>query len=452
MVLSSTTRGQHFNKEIWSQDYKETSYWLEGLSPLTEAVETPPRNVDVAIVGSGYTGLNAALKTSRGGRSTVVLEAGNPGFGCSTKNGGQVSTSIKPSLEKLSTKFGQEKGVAIRREGENALDWIEEFVSSEKIDCSFARSGRYHAAHTPKHYEMITRDAEKLNRSEGVEAFAVPSSEQLKELGSDVYHGGVVFPRHASLDPGKYHRGLLQRAVESGVDVVGNCAVMDIEKVADGFILKTPKGKVKARDVIVATNGYTTKLTPWLQRRVIPIGSYIIATEKLDPSMVDTLFPTNRIASDTCKVVYYYRTSPDRQRVLFGGRVSATETNPMLSGPKLLKDMCRIFPQLEGTKISHSWTGTVAYTFDELAHTGQHNGIYYSMGYCGSGVSMASYLGMRLGQKVLRLAEGKTAFDDLPFPTRPLYTGKPWFLPAVVSWYRFRDRIQYQRSVRDLAA
>lgn len=452
MVLSSTTRGQHFNKEIWSQDYKETSYWLEGLSPLTEAVEIPPRNVDVAIVGSGYTGLNAALQTSRGGRSTVVLEAGNPGFGCSTKNGGQVSTSIKPSLEKLSTKFGQEKGVAIRREGENALDWIEEFVSSENIDCSFVRSGRYHAAHTPKHYEMITRDAEKLNRSEGVEAFAVPSSEQLKELGSDVYHGGVVFPRHASLDPGKYHRGLLQRAVESGVDVVGNCAVMDIEKVADGFILKTPKGRVKARDVIVATNGYTTKLTPWLQRRVIPIGSYIIATEKLDPSMVDTLFPTNRIASDTCKVVYYYRTSPDRQRVLFGGRVSATETNPMLSGPKLLKDMCRIFPQLEGTKISHSWTGTVAYTFDELAHTGQHNGIYYSMGYCGSGVSMASYLGMRLGQKVLRLAEGKTAFDDLPFPTRPLYTGKPWFLPAVVSWYRFRDRIQYQQSVRDLAA
>ena len=300
--------------------------------------------------------------------------------------------------------------------------------------------------------KLITRDAEKLSRSEGVEAYAVPSSEQLKELGSEVYHGGVVFPRHASLDPGKYHRGLLERVVEAGVDVVGNCAVMDIEKVADGFILKTPKGRVKARDVIVATNGYTTKLTPWLQRRVIPIGSYIIATEKLDPSMVDTLFPTNRIASDTCKVVYYYRTSPDRQRILFGGRVSATETNPMLSGPKLLKDMCRIFPQLEGTKISYSWTGTVAYTFDELAHTGQHNGIYYSMGYCGSGVSMASYLGMRLGQKVLRLAEGKTAFDDLPFPTRPLYVGKPWFLPAVVSWYRFRDRIQYQRSVRDLAA
>mgnify|MGYP005684434431 FL=1 len=177
MVLSSTNRGQHFNHEVWSQGYKETSYWLEGLSPLKEAIKLPPPTVDVAIVGSGYTGLNAALQTSRGGRSTVVLEAGDPGFGCSTKNGGQVSTSIKPSLEKLSAKFGQEKGLAIRKEGENALDWIEEFVTSEKIDCSFSRSGRYHAAHTQKHYEMITRDAEKLSLSEGVEAYAVPRSE-----------------------------------------------------------------------------------------------------------------------------------------------------------------------------------------------------------------------------------------------------------------------------------
>jgi glycine/D-amino acid oxidase-like deaminating enzyme len=185
-----------------------------------------------------------------------------------------------------------------------------------------------------------------------------------------------------------------------------------------------------------------------LQKRVIPIGSYIIATEELDPVMVKELFPTNRIVSDTCKVIYYYRTSPDRKRILFGGRVSATETNPLISGPKLLKDMFRIFPQLKGTKISHSWTGTVAYTFDEMAHTGQYNGIYYSMGYCGSGVSMASYLGMRLGQKVLGIQEGKTAFDDLPFPTRPLYYGRPWFLPAVVSWYRMQDRIQYQKASR----
>ena len=445
-------KDKHFDETIWCHNRKETSFWLEGLPEFNSISNKLPQRVDVAIVGSGYTGLNAALQTIRGGRSTVVFEAGVPGQGCSTKNGGQISTSIKPSLEKLSAKFGTQNGIAIRQEGENALNWIGDFITSEKIDCNFSRVGRYHAAHTQKHYELITRDAEKVNRSEGIEAYAVPKNEQLKELGSDVYHGGVVFPRHASVDPGKYHRGLLQRVIDAGVDVFGQCAVLDIEQTPDGFVITTQKGKVKARDVIIATNGYTSNLTPWLQKRVIPIGSYIIATDVLDPVMVNELFPTNRIASDTCKVIYYYRTSPDRKRILFGGRVSATETNPLLSGPKLLKDLYRIFPQLEGTKISHSWTGTVAYTFDEMAHTGQHNGIYYSMGYCGSGVSMASYLGMRLGQKVLGLVEGKTAFDDLPFPTRPLYNGRPWFLPAVVSWYRMQDRIQYQRAARRVAA
>ena len=444
-------KDKHFDETIWCHNRKETSFWLEGLPEFNSISNKLPHRVDVAIVGSGYTGLNAALQTIRGGRSTVVFEAGVPGQGCSTKNGGQISTSIKPSLEKLSAKFGTQSGIAIRQEGENALNWIGDLITSEKIDCNFSRVGRYHAAHTQKHYELITRDAEKVNKSEGIEAYAVPKNEQLKELGSDVYHGGVVFPRHASVDPGKYHRGLLQRVVDAGVDVFGQCAVLDIEQTPDGFVITTQKGKVKARDVIIATNGYTSNLTPWLQKRVIPIGSYIIATEELDPVMVNELFPTNRIASDTCKVIYYYRTSPDRKRILFGGRVSATETNPLLSGPKLLKDLYRIFPQLEGTKISHSWTGTVAYTFDEMAHTGQHNGIYYSMGYCGSGVSMASYLGMRLGQKVLGLVEGKTAFDDLPFPTRPLYNGRPWFLPAVVSWYRMQDRIQYQRAARRVA-
>ena len=452
MVFNFMNKAKHFDEAIWCHNRKETSFWLEGLPEFNNISSKLPLRVDVAIVGSGYTGLNAALQTIRGGRSTAIFEVGLPGQGCSTKNGGQISTSIKPSLEKLSAKFGTQNGIAIRQEGENALNWIGDFITSEKIDCNFSRVGRYHAAHTQKHYELITRDAEKVNRSEGIEAFAVPKAEQLKELGSDVYHGGVVFPRHASVDPGKYHRGLLQRVVDAGVDVFGQCAVLNIEQTSDGFVITTQKGKVKARDVIIATNGYTSNLTPWLQKRVIPIGSYIISTEELDPVVVNELFPTNRIVSDTCKVIYYYRTSPDRKRILFGGRVSATETNPLLSGPKLLEDLYRIFPQIEGIKISHSWTGTVAYTFDEMAHTGQHNGMYYSMGYCGSGVSMASYLGMRLGQKVLGLVEGKTAFDDLPFPTRPLYNGRPWFLPAVVSWYRMQDRIQYQRAASRVAA
>jgi glycine/D-amino acid oxidase-like deaminating enzyme len=432
--------------DVLSPGCKLQSYWLDDLPAPPALPDQPLATADVVIVGSGYTGLNAAIETARGGRSTLVLDAEDPGYGCSTRNGGQISTSVKPSLEKLTARFGADRARAIRGEGQNALDWIEDFVTREAIQCDFRRAGRYHAAHTPQHYETLVRDAEILRKGEGVEVFAVPRADQRSELGSDVYYGGVVFARHSALSPALYHRGLLARAIDVGAHVTGNCAVNAIDQDANGFLVATSKGTVRARDVIVATNGYTRNVTPWLQRRVIPIGSYIIATEELPAALVDRLFPTDRIASDTCKVIYYYRTSPDRKRILFGGRVSAKETNPVISGPKLYADMCRIFPDLQGYKVSHSWMGTVAYTFDELAHTGTHNGVHYAMGYCGSGVSMASYLGMRLGQKVLGLKEGATAFDGLPFPTRPLYHGNPWFLPATVAWYRWQDRMQYQKA------
>jgi len=436
--------------ECFSADYKEQSYWLEPLEPALPLIETLPQSVDVAVIGSGYTGLHAAIQTSRGGRSTLVLEAYEPGHGCSTRNGGQISTSIKPSLGELSKKYGMDKAVAIRQEGETALEWIEEFVQTESIECDFARKGRFHAAHTPAQFDLIAAQAEQLMQKEGIQAFTVPKSEQRSELGTDVYHGGVVFPRHASLHAGKYHRGLLNAALASGAQVIAHCPVFEISRVANSgdtqFRIKTRHGTISARNVMIATNGYTSDLTPWFHRRVIPIGSYIIATEQLDKALIDELFPTDRIASDTCRVVYYYRASPDRTRILFGGRVSANETNPQISGPRLHKQMCRIFPQLQDKNISHSWAGTVGYTFDTLAHTGVHEGMHYAMGYCGSGVSMASYLGMRSGQKILEDAAGKTALDNLPFPSRPLYTGKPWFLPSVVSWYQWRDKQEYKKA------
>ena len=194
---------------------------------------------------------------------------------------------------------------------------------------------------------------------------------------------------------------------------------------------------------MIATNGYTGALTPRLQRRIIPIGSYMIATEPLAKDLIDRLLPTRRIISDTRRVVYYYRPSPDRSRILFGGRVSLRESNPRATGPKLRAALARIFPELKTVKISHSWMGYIAFTFDRLMHIGEDDGLYYAMGYCGAGagVGMASYLGMKLGQQVIGLKAGQTAFNKLPFPTRPCYTGKPWFLAPSVLYYRLVDRL-----------
>ena len=429
------------NTSAVMDDCKLSPYWWEQVPRPRLPDRALPKTVDVAVIGAGYTGLHAALQTARGGRTTIVFDAEDAGWGCSTRNGGQISTSIKPSFEQLARRHGSQRAFEILKEGQRSLDWIADFVRSEAIDCDFGQVGRFHAAHNAAQYEALGARIASQPKGLEVDAFMLTRAQQRSELGSDAYWGGVVYTRHCSVDPARYHQGLLERVLSAGAQLAPNCAVTAIEKQGALFRISTPRGSVVARDVVVATNGYTGGLTPWLQRRVIPIGSYMIATEPLPEGMMDSLIPNNRIVSDTRRVVYYYRASPDRRRILFGGRVSYHETDPRVSGPKLHADMVQIFPQLRDTRVSHSWCGFVAYTFDELMHLGKRDGLHYAMGYCGAGVGTSSYFGMRLGQQVLGLAEGRTALDGLAFETRPFYTGNPWFLAPSVAYYRWRDSL-----------
>ncbi len=424
---------------LFSADCRLAPYWWDAVPRPALGEVTLPRRADVVVVGSGYTGLHAALQTARGGRHTIVLDAEDAGWGCSTRNGGQISTSVKPGFDVLARRHGVQRARDILLEGRRSLAWFGEFVAGEKLDCDFASVGRFHAAHNPVQFGKLVQALANQPKWLEVDAHVVARAEQHQELGTDAYFGGVVYRSHASVDPARYHQGLLERVLSAGAEVAARCAVTRIDRDGEKFRVSTARGVIEARNVVVATNGYTGELTPWLQRRVIPIGSYIIATEPLLEPQMARLMPRNRIVSDTRKVVFYYRASPDRKRILFGGRVSTSETNPVVSGPMLHADMVGVFPELAGTRISHSWCGFVAYTFDELMHIGCHEGLHYAMGYCGSGVGMGSYLGMKLGQQVLGMAEGRTAFDDLAFQTRPLYHGKPWFLAASIRYYRWRD-------------
>jgi glycine/D-amino acid oxidase-like deaminating enzyme len=285
----------------------------------------------------------------------------------------------------------------------------------------------------------MARDAE--NQPPGLEQRirVVPRAEQRAEIASDFYHGGCVYLDDASVDPTRLLLALYRRAGDSGAVVIDECPVDALTRTADGFAAPTPRGTVHARQVLLATNGYSGPLSPWHRRRVIPIGSYQIATEPLGAAKLRELIPHGRNIVDSRRVVVYFRPSADGQRMVFGGRAALAEKDPLTCVPRLRVMMQRIFPQLKSVPITHAWVGWVAYTFDKLPHLGEHDGMFYCMGYCGQGVPLAPYFGMRIGQQMLGLPAGRTALDGLEFPSRPYYHGKPWFLAPSVFAYRLID-------------
>jgi glycine/D-amino acid oxidase-like deaminating enzyme len=418
-------------------------YWWEA-APLSELGQVAlPERVDVAIVGSGYTGLSAALTLARAGRQVAVFEAETPGIGASTRNGGIASGSIRLSHDALVRRLGLEGAVAVHREGKAARRDLVEFLEREKIACDFSLSGRFTGARTAKDYEGLAREAELLRRHGDIETEVVPRAEQHREIGSDFYHGGVVRPDIGGLHPGRFHQGLLERALEAGVTVLAWTPVTGIEREAEGFTVTTARGTVNAGETIVATNGYSGPSTGWLQRRMIPIQSQIIATEALDRQVMDRLMPRARMIGDTCRLHHYFRPSPDGTRILFGGRAGATKADPRASGAQLHRDLLRVFPDLDGVAISHSWSGYTGFTFDLLPHLAVHDGVHYPTGFCGSGVVWAPYLGRKAALRILGAKDAETVFDRGRLQTRPLYGGRPWFLPAIYAYYGLRDRLPF---------
>jgi glycine/D-amino acid oxidase-like deaminating enzyme len=403
------------------------------------AAQELPGRVDVLIVGAGYTGLSAARETAAAGRSTLVLDGGALGTGCSSRNGGQIAYSIKPSLATLQAKHGADVGFRICREGLDAVAYLRSLA--REIDCGWRDDGCFFGAHTAKHFERMVRDAENQPRGLEQRISVVSRAEQRGEIASDFYHGGCLYPDDASVDPTRLLLELLRRARDSGASVVERCPVNALKANREGFEALTPRGVIHARQVLLATNGYSGPLSPWHRRRVIPIGSYQIATEPLGADRIRSLIPRGRNIVDSRRVVVYFRPSADGERIVFGGRAALAETDPLACVPRLRWMMERIFPQLHSVRLSHAWVGWVAYTFDTLPHLGQHEGIHYCMGYCGQGVPLAPYFGRRIGQQMLGLAEGRTALDELPFPSRPYYRGNPWFLAPSVFAYRLIDAV-----------
>ncbi|WP_338662187.1 FAD-binding oxidoreductase [Pararoseomonas sp. SCSIO 73927] len=424
---------------------RTTPWWWEAAEPAPRPADLPDR-AQVAVVGGGYAGLSAALTLARLGHRPVVLDAERIGWGASSRNGGMVSGGLKLASGELERAHGTDRAAAIARDAAASFPFIEELIAREAIDCDYTRCGRFAAAWTPAHHRAQAAKVAFIERATGLPASMLPRERQHEALGSDHYHGGMLAAATGSLHPGKYARGLAGAAAKAGAALVDSTRVQGIAQEGGGFVLKTSRGALRTDAVLVTTNGYSRDASggsamPWLARRLIPVGSYTIATGELPAETIDRLFPGRRMISDTKRVLNYFRPSPDGKRVLWGGRASFGPTTPEKAAPVLHGFMTAVFPELAKTRITHAWTGNVAFTFDFLPHIGTQEGIHYAAGCQGSGVAMASWLGHRAALRIAGAENQPFALADLPFPTAPGYSGRPWFLPLVGGWYRLRDRV-----------
>ena len=421
---------------------KPEVFWTDQFSPsnpLPVSLDLPAE-VDVAIVGSGYTGLTAARVLAKAGNSVAVMDQYKIGWGASSRNGGMATPGLKQDIFKVHKKYGMDYAREFWKSSIDAIDLLEQIIIEENIDCNWSRKGHVALACKQSHYDDFPEYAAWIKREMGHEKTIVSKEEIKSEIGTDAYFGGLSDKSSGGLQPAKYVDGLARAVAVLGVILCEDTRAEKINREGGGYELMTSKGDIKARDVVIATNGYTDMLVPGLKPKVFPVGSYIIVTEPLPQDLQEKLSPKQRMFYDSKRFINYFRLTPDG-RMLWGGRNDLSTDLDLNESAKILSNQaCKVFPELNDVEITHTWTGKLGITFDLMPHIGEINGIHYAFGYGGHGLSIATYLGTELGL-LMSGQKDRSPYKEISHQTMFFYRKEPWFLPFAAYYYRFLDWI-----------
>ncbi|MDT8330013.1 FAD-binding oxidoreductase [Roseomonas gilardii] len=420
---------------------KLLSYWQDTATPFAGAAGGPVEGrADVAVIGGGFTGLSAALALAQRGARVVVLEAGKVAGQASGRNGGHVNNGTAHDIGGLAARLGLEAARALYRAYDDAVDMVERIVREEQIACDFRRGGKIKLAARPAHYDSIARGFDLLNREVDAETALVPRDRIREEVGSDAFFGGLLYRKSAQMHMGRFGAGLADAAKRHGAVIFEDAPMTALKRLnGTAHRIATPRGTLEAAQVLLAT-GYSPRMPFFFRRRVIPIGSFIIATEPLETVQIDSIMPTRRTATTTRNVGNYFRISPDN-RLIWGGRARFALSSPSSdtkSGRVLQAGLHRTFPQLGRPRIDYCWGGVVDLTADRLPRAGEQDGLFYAMGYSGHGTQMS----VHMGQQMARVMSGEPQANPLrglDWKPVPGHFGPPWFMPLVGAYYRLKD-------------
>lgn len=406
-------------------------------APETPALDAS-RTADVAIVGAGYSGLAAALQLAEAGVSVVVLEAGEPGWGASGRNGGQVIPGLKSDPDELVAMFGAEAGEHLVRVAGGAPDTVFDLIERHGIDCEARRCGWIQPAFAAADIGTITHRAEQWQRR-GAPVEVLDRDTVHKLVGSPIYHGGWIDRRAGSVQPLSYARGLARAAQRAGALVCGGSRVSMLTRDRARWKLATARGPVVyAERVLLATNGYTDTLWPRLRQTLIAANSFQVATKRLSDKQLRSVLPEGHVASDTRKLLLYYRCH--HGRLIMGGRGTFRDPRGPHDYRHLEMVIGLLFPQLKGTRSEFYWTGRVALTRDHLPHVHEPApGLTVFLGYNGRGVAMATTLGTLVAKNLIAPADNALPLPITGIRPIPLHSLHRLYATALLHTYRLRD-------------
>ena len=421
---------------------KHLPFWVDD-HPRPEGLTTDlPKDTDYLVVGSGLTGLSAAMRLSGSGEQVTVIDSGEIAGGASSLNGGMVSPDVKAGIDTVYAVYGPTIGHEMWESTVRSVELVRELAKRPEIDALTHEAGMAALGRGSKKLKEFDRTVAWYREKFGVD-WRVHDARNISELvGGDSFNVAMYEPEGFGVHPARLAFGLAKEVRALGVTLVDTCAATEMVKTSSGLRVETSHGPIVARDVILATNGYTTRQpSRELARLVVPIGSYIVVTEPLGEESAKNVFPTGAMTYTRKRLLHYMRRTHD-DRILLGGRRSLhTGLDLNDSAADLRSALVGYWPHLEDVEITHVWGGKLAVPFDLTPHIGRVDGAWYAVGYAGHGVGLSCQLGHELAGMLLG-EDPPSVYSQIAHSGRFYYTGgKPWFLTPASHLYRLLDKI-----------